>query len=40
MIKVGMTVNTVDDNQYVINYNGKDYVVLKSNEIAGITEAI
>lgn len=40
MIEVGMTVNTVDDNQYIVNYNGKDYVVLKSNEIAGITQAI
>lgn len=39
-IDVGMIVNTVDDFQYPITYNGNNYVVLKSNEIAGILEEV
>jgi co-chaperonin GroES (HSP10) len=35
-IKVGSTVKTIDDNQYIINYNQKKYVVLRSEEIVGI----
>lgn len=35
-IKVGDIVNTVDDHQYVINFNDRKYVVAKSHEIVGL----
>ena len=38
MIKEGMTVTTIDDHQYIINFNKKDYVVVKSHEIVGIID--
>ena len=35
-INVDTIVKTIDDNQYIINYDNKKYVVLKSSEIVGI----
>lgn len=35
-IKVGNTVKTIDDHQYVFNFKGKEYVKLESEEIMGI----